>query len=52
MDEDKVVGAVYLDFIKAFDMVDHSLLLLKMARYSVRRMELYRLFWKKAESMC
>ena len=32
VDDDKLVGAVMMGFSKAFDMIDHSLLLKKMAK--------------------
>ena len=30
MDQDKVTGMVFIDFLKAFDVVDHQLLLTKL----------------------
>ena len=36
LDNNKHVIAVYLDFAKAFDTVDHDLLMLKLSHYGIR----------------
>ena len=40
MDHGQLIGMVFLDFRKAFDSVDHDLLLQKLARYGVQDREL------------
>ena len=35
LDEDKLSGMVFIDFRKAFDVVDHKLLLMKLRLYRV-----------------
>ena len=33
MDKGDIIGTLFIDFRKAFDMVDHSLLMEKLAHY-------------------
>ncbi len=40
MDHGKLTGVIYLDLKKAFDTVDHDLLLQKLARYGIKNNEL------------
>ena len=40
MDEGKVTGAIFLDLKKAFDTVNHSLLLNKLKKFGIRDIEL------------
>ena len=36
MDNEKLVGSVFIDLIKAFDMVDHTILPQKLEEYGVK----------------
>ena len=40
MDKGLCTGMIYFSLKKAFDMVDHSILLLKLSRYGVNDIEL------------
>jgi hypothetical protein len=40
MDDGELIGAVFMDFSKAFDLVNHDVLLRKLAKYHISRQAL------------